>query len=253
VVGGRVFIPSQTGTVYSLDADTGCTRWGFQAASGIRSGVTIGEANGTTAVFFSDGGATVYALNAQTGELIWKVRPVEHYARMITATPRYYKGVVYQPFASFEEALGGDPKFQCCTFRGSVAALDAGTGKKLWHTFTIPESPKPTQKTPAGAPQSGPSGASVWSSPTIDEQLGVLYVATGDNYSDPPTNTSDAILAMNLKTGELLWSRQLTGTDAFNTGCSTPGRKNCPDAGGPDFDFGQPPILVRLGEERGLW
>jgi polyvinyl alcohol dehydrogenase (cytochrome) len=247
VAGGRVFIASQTGAVYALDADTGCTRWGFQAAAGVRSGVTIGESNGTPTVFFADGGATIYALKANSGELIWKVHPVEHYATLATATPRYYKGVVYEPFASFEEALGGDPKFQCCTFRGSVAALDAGTGKTIWQTFTIPEVAKPTHKTPAGAQQSGPSGAGVWSSPTIDEQLGVLYVATGDNYSDPPTNTSDAVLAMQLKTGELLWSRQFTENDAYNNGCGTPQRTNCPEAGGRDYDFGQPPILVSLG------
>jgi polyvinyl alcohol dehydrogenase (cytochrome) len=248
IVGGRVFITSQTGAVYALDADSGCTRWGFQAAPGLRSGVATGESNGTPAVFFSDGGGTTYALNAQTGELIWKERPVDHFATMATATPRYYKGVVYQPYSSFEEALGPDPKFQCCTFRGSVAALDAGTGKKIWQTFTIPEASRATRKSPEGVQQFGPSGAGVWSSPTIDEQLGVIYVATGDNYSDPPTNTSDAVLAMDLKTGELLWSRQLTEKDAYNNGCGTPQRTNCPETAGPDHDFGQSPILVRLGE-----
>jgi polyvinyl alcohol dehydrogenase (cytochrome) len=250
VVGGRVFITSQTGAVYALDADSGCTRWAFQATPGLRAGVTIGEAKGAPAVFFGDAGATLYALNAETGELIWKVHPVDHFATLVTAAPRYYKGVIYQPFASFEEALASDPKFVCCTSRGSVAALDADTGKTIWQTFTIPEAAKPTKKTPAGAPQSGPSGAAVWSSPTIDEQRGVLYVATGDNYSDPPTNTSDAILAMDLKTGALLWSKQLTENDAFNNGCNLAARTNCPAAGGPDFDFGQPPILAALGDGR---
>jgi polyvinyl alcohol dehydrogenase (cytochrome) len=248
VAGGRVFIATATGAVYSLDADTGCTRWGFQAgAGGIRSGVAIGDANGAPAVFFGDAGATMYALNARTGELIWKLRPVDQFSTLATATPRYYKGVVYQPFTSFEEALGPDPKFECCTFRGSVVALDAGTGKKIWQTFTIPDPSKPTRKSPAGTQLHGPSGASVWSTPTIDEALGVLYVATGDNYSDPPTKTSDAILAMDLKSGELLWSKQLTENDAFNNGCVTPQGTNCPEAKGPDHDFGQPPILVSLG------
>jgi polyvinyl alcohol dehydrogenase (cytochrome) len=245
VVGNRVFVATLTGAVYSLDRDTGCTQWGFKTA-GTRSGIALGDANGTPAVYLSDSGATVYALNASSGEVIWKIRPVDHFATMATATPQVYKGVVYQAFSSFEEALGPDPNFECCTFRGSVVALDAATGKKLWQTFTIPETPKPTKKNAAGKQQSGPSGAGIWSTPTIDEQLGVLYVATGDNYSDPPTATSDAILAMDLKTGKLLWSKQLTENDAFNTGCTVPGKTNCPEAGGPDFDFGQPPILVRL-------
>ena len=247
IVGNRVFIGTVTGMVYSLDADSGCSYWGFKTG-GLRGGVTIGEANGVPAVFFGEAGATLYALNAQTGELIWKVRPVDHYSTMATAAPRFYKGVIYQGFASFEEALGADPKVECCTYRGSVAALDANTGKTIWRTFTIQEEAKPTIKSPVGTQLRGPSGASVWSTPTIDEQLGVLYVATGDNYSDPPTNTSDAILAIQLKTGELLWSSQLTEKDAFNTGCSAPPMSNCPASHGPDFDFGQPPILVSLGQ-----
>jgi polyvinyl alcohol dehydrogenase (cytochrome) len=246
IVGGRVFITSQTGAVYALDANSGCTWWEFQAVPGLRAGVTIGEANGVPAAFFSDGGGTMYALNAQTGAQLWKIRPVDHFAAIATATPRYYKGVIYQPYASFEEALGPDPKFGCCTFRGSVAAIDAATGKKLWQTFTIPEAAKPTRKNAAGTQQFGPSGAAVWASLTIDEQLGVLYVATGDNYSDPPTHTSDALLAMDPKTGDLLWSSQLTANDTFNNGCSVPPGTNCPEAKGPDYDFGQPPILVRL-------
>ena len=246
IVGGRAFIASLTGAVYSLDAATGCTHWGFKAAAGIRSGVTVGAANGTPAVYFGDMGATVYALNAETGELIWKIQPVDHFATMITAAPQVHNGVVYQAFSSFEEALGPDPSFQCCTFRGSVVALDAATGKKIWQTFTIPEPAKPTRKTSTGLQQHGPSGAGIWSTPTIDEKLGVLYVATGDNYSDPPTKTSDAVLAMDLKTGNLLWSQQMTENDAFNNGCITPELTNCPEAKGPDFDFGQPPILVQL-------
>jgi polyvinyl alcohol dehydrogenase (cytochrome) len=253
IVGGRLFIGSMTGAVYSLDANSGCTYWGFKSPAQIRSGVTLGSANGTPAVYFGDSGATVYALNAETGELIWKVRPVDHFTTMITATPQVFNGVVYQTFSSFEEAIAPDPTYQCCTFRGSVVALDAATGKKLWQTFTIPDAPAPTRKAAEGPQQFGPSGAGIWSTPTIDEKLGVLYVATGDNYSDPPSKTSDAVLAMDLKTGALLWSRQLTENDAYNNGCVTAQLTNCPTAKGPDHDFGQPPILVQLaGNNRAL-
>ncbi len=250
VIGNRIFVASVTGSVYSLDRQTGCVHWGFTAAAGVRSGVTVAEVNGVQAVYFGDSGASMYALNASTGELLWKIHPVDHFASLPTATPQVHQGIVYQPFSSFEEALGPDPNFECCTFRGSVVAVDAATGKKLWQTFTIAQAAKPARKNAAGKQQHGPSGAAVWSTPTIDERLGLLYVATGDNYSDPPTETSDAILAMDLKTGKLAWSKQLTENDAYNNGCMTPQKTNCPEKAGPDFDFGQPPILIRLSTRR---
>jgi polyvinyl alcohol dehydrogenase (cytochrome) len=253
VFGRYVFIGSGTGMLYALDADSGCTLWGFRAAAPLRGGVAIGDAAGTHAVFFADSGANVYALNAQTGLLIWKVRPVDHFASLATATPRYYKGVVYQSFSSFEELVSGDPKYQCCTFRGSVVALNAANGDKLWQTFTIPDAAAPTRMSAAGTQQYGPSGAAVWATPTIDEKTDALYVSTGDNYSDPSTHTSDAVLAMDRKTGKLLWSAQLTGNDVFNNACSLPMPGNCPAVHGSDYDFGQPPILLSLhGGKRAL-
>lgn len=246
VAGRYVFIGSGTGAFYATDADSGCTLWAFRAGAGIRGGAALGEASSTPAVFFADGGGTVYALSAGTGNLIWKVHPVDHFASLATGTPTFYKGVLYLGFSSFEEVLAADPKYQCCTFRGSVVALNAADGSRLWQTFTIPESPRATRKSPAGTQQFGPSGATIWSTPTIDEKLDALYVATGDNYSDPPSNTSDAVLAMDLKTGKLLWSAQLTSGDVFNNACSIPISGNCPATHGSDFDFGQPPILIPL-------
>src|SRR5262249_61312010 len=135
-----------------------------------------------------------------------------------------YNGVVYQPFSSFEEVLAADPKYQCCTFRGSVVALDAATGKKIWQTFTIPDAPKPTSKSALGTQQQGPSGAGVWSTPTIDEQRGAIYVCTGGNYSDPPSTTRDAVVALSLKTSERTWARQHTDKDAFTVSGPRPQR-----------------------------
>jgi polyvinyl alcohol dehydrogenase (cytochrome) len=237
VAGNRVFIGTLAGDIYAIDAASGCVHWAYKATAGIRSGVAVGEANGVPAVFFGDRSAVMYALNAASGELIWKTRPVEHLLASATATPQYYKGVIYQGFTSIEEALVVDPNAACCTFRGSVVALDASTGRTIWQSFTIAEAAK----------QHGPSGAAVWSTPTIDEQRGALYVATGDNYSDPVTETSDAVLAFDLKTGKLLWSRQFTPGDAYNSACNSRTRANCPAEDGPDFDFGQPPILAQLG------
>jgi polyvinyl alcohol dehydrogenase (cytochrome) len=247
VVGDYVFVGTTTGSLYALNASSGCAFWEFHAAAGIRGGVAFGKSGDKPAVFIADTGANIYALEAQTGKLIWKVRPVDHFATIATATPRYYNGVVYQTFSSFEEVLAGDPKYECCTFRGSVVALDAGDGKTLWQTFTIPDQAKATGVSSAGTQQHGPSGAGVWSTPTIDEQVSALYVATGDNYSNPTVSTSDAVLALDLKTGKLLWSTQLTKDDAFNNACSIPIPGNCPKTHGSDYDFGQPPILLRRG------
>ncbi len=248
IVGGRLFTTAQSGAAFALDAATGCRVWRFQADVGIRSGVTFGDANGTPAVFFGDARGTMYALDANNGHLIWKSKLVRHPASIVTATPRFYNGVIYQPISSFEEALAAKPDYQCCTFRGSVVAIEAGTGKTIWQGFSIAQEPAPTHKGATGVQQYGPSGAGIWSTATIDPERDALYVTTGDNYSDPPTNTSDAVLAMDLKTGQLLWSQQFTSGDAFNNSCSTPGRANCPSTAGPDADFGQPPILVRLDD-----
>lgn len=242
VSGKRVFFGTLAGDVYSIDAASGCIHWSAKATAGIRSGVAVGDANGVPAVFFGDRSAVMYALNAESGALIWKTRPLNYLLASSTATPQFHNGVVYQGFSSLEESLVVDPNALCCTFRGSVVALDAATGNTIWQSFTFPEEPK-LQATG----KVGPSGAAIWSTPTIDEQKGALYVATGDNYSDPVTDTSDAVLAFDLKTGQLLWSRQFTQGDAYNGACNSRTRANCPPEDGPDFDFGQPPILVQLG------
>jgi polyvinyl alcohol dehydrogenase (cytochrome) len=145
-----------------------------------------------------------------------------------------------------EEATGTSSAYQCCTFRGSVVALDSATGKQIWKGFTVPEAPRPTKRNAMGTQLYGPSGAAVWSAPTIDVQRQVLYVATGDNYSDPPSETSDAILAFELATGRLLWHRQVTANDAYITSCLVGDSTNCPESNGPDHDFGQSPILVTM-------
>jgi polyvinyl alcohol dehydrogenase (cytochrome) len=243
VAGNRAFVTTLEGDVYAIDVVSGCIHWAFKATAGIRSGVTVGEADDDPAIFFGDRSAVMYALNASTGELLWKTRPVEHLLAEVTATPQFYKGVVYQGFSSLETSMASDPNMVCCSFRGSVVALDAATGRTLWQSYTIAEPAKPAGK----GKQQGPSGAPIWSTPTIDEERGALYAATGNNYSNPVTTTSDAVMAFELTTGKLLWSQQLTKGDAYNGACNSATRANCPENDGPDSDFGQPPILVTLG------
>ena len=244
VVGGRIFAGSDSGKVYSLDAGTGCIYWMFKADGPVRSAITIGPVGGKWAAYFGDQRAQAYAVDAATGTLLWKVRVEEHPAAMITGAPALYEGRLYVPTSSYEEVTGGSPKYECCKFRGAVTVLDAATGKQIWKSYTIAEEPHPVRKNKQGTQLWGPSGAGVWSSPTIDPKKHAVYVVTGDAYSDPPARTSDSFLAFDMDTGKLLWSRQLTAGDAFNLGC--PRGDNCPEANGPDFDFGCSPNLVDL-------
>jgi polyvinyl alcohol dehydrogenase (cytochrome) len=252
VVSGRVFVGSAAGKVYSLSADTGCVYWVFDAQAPVRTAITVGAVGARWAVYFGDRRANAYALDAITGALLWKTHLDEHRGAVITGAPTLAGGKLYVPMSSYEEVLGAAPSYECCKFRGSVSALDAATGKVIWKTYTIAEEPKAIRKNKQGVQLWGPSGAAVWSSPTVDLKKHMVYVATGDSYSDPPASTSDAFMAFDSQTGKLAWSRQLTAGDAFNNDCLRPPavRDNCPDGNGPDFDFGSSPILVDLPNGR---
>jgi len=249
IAGGRVFVGSAGGKVYSLSAATGCVYWFFDAGSTARSAVNIGSiqtAGGPRyAAFFGDARAFVYALDAGTGKLLWKSKVDEYPLAGITSSPALYNGRLYVGVKSGEEAAGAAPDYECCRFRGSLVALDAATGKLVWKTYTIDE-PRRTKKNKAGTQLWGPSGAPIWSSPVIDAKRNAIYVTTGDNYSEPTTRYSDAFLALDLDTGKILWSRQMTENDAYVAACRLPDRTNCPEVNGPDFDFGSSPILVNL-------
>jgi len=247
VVGGLLFVGSQSGTVYALDAKSGCTYWKFDARAGVRSSVTIGQTSAGWAAYFGDLKATVHAVDALTGTPLWKIRVDDHPVAVVTGSPTLVGTTLFVPVSSYEEATGADSEYACCKFRGSIVALDAATGRSLWKSYTISEEPKPTAMNSVGVQSMGPSGAGVWSSPTFDPDKGVIYATTGDNYSDPPTDTSDAFLAFDAASGRRVWSRQVTSDDAYTIACNgkEPG-PNCPKANGPDFDFGSSAILVSL-------
>jgi polyvinyl alcohol dehydrogenase (cytochrome) len=247
VVGGRVFVGSQGGKVYSLDAQSGCTYWeSYYAGRPVRTAVVIGPRAGGWAAYFGDQGGRVYAVDAVTGEELWASRIDEHPAAIITGAPTLVGATLFVPVSSYEEVTGANPSYSCCTFRGSVVALEASTGKVLWKTYTIPEPAKPGAVNSQGVKLMGPSGAAIWSAPTFDAASRRVYVTTGDNYSDPPSTTSDAVLALDASSGELAWSRQMTSGDAFNIACGPTPRANCPAANGPDYDFGSSAVLADL-------
>jgi polyvinyl alcohol dehydrogenase (cytochrome) len=250
VVGGRVYIADAEGDVFALDAQSGCIHWTIAVEAGVRSAITIGPhgSGGGLAAYFGDQSANVYAVDAESGKLLWKVKVDDYFLAAITGAPQLYEGRLFVPVSSREESQVGNPKYPCCAFRGSVVALDAATGKQIWKTYTIAQEAKPEQKNSVGTQLVGPSGAAVWDAPTLDVKRNVLYVGTGNNFSPPATNLSDSIVALDMKTGKIKWSRQQTENDIWNGSCRRPDREPavCPDADSPDFDFGSTSTLVEL-------
>jgi polyvinyl alcohol dehydrogenase (cytochrome) len=247
---GKLFVGSEDGTVYALDSATGCLWWMFKASATVKTAISIG--NRGSAAFFGDTNGNVYALKVKDGSVLWQMHPEAHAAARITGSPLLVGSRLYVPISSGEEGASADPAYPCCTFRGSVIALDTATGQELWKAYTIAEEPRPTRKSAQGAQYWGPSGAAVWSTPTADVKRRRIYVATGNNYSDPSTDMSDAVIAFDSRTGKKLWSRQLTPKDVWNSGCVAEKKDNCPGHRGEDYDFGAPPMLRTFPDGRSI-
>src|SRR5271156_3218996 len=232
VVDERLFLTSSTGRIYALDAKTGCTYWTYDAAAGSRSAIFIGELGSSkravlpkklkrtlahldvikapSAAFFGDDSGAVYALDAQKGTLLWKSQVDTHPLARILGAPTLYNDRLYVATASTEDEMAGNPGYGCCTFRGSVAALDIGSGRIVWKSYTVLEEPQPTRKNSAGVQEFGPAGAAIVSSPTIDPKRNVLYVATGGSATGLEQSLTDAVAAFDLSDGKLRWVKQLS-------------------------------------------
>ena len=250
IVDGTLFVGSAGGTVHAIDSETGCLHWVYDANAPVRSAMAVVGKGAQTRLVFSDQIGGVHALDARTGRRLWKVRPEVHEATRLTATPAVYNDLVIVPAASWEETRSIDQNYPCCTFRGSITALRAADGRVVWKTYLV-DPPVATGKTSVGTPTFGPSGAGVWAAPTIDARRGLLYVTTGDNYSHPASSTSDAVVALDLKSGRVVWSQQVTPNDVYTSACGSKG-PNCPVNAGPDFDFGGSALLVRTSDGRDL-
>jgi polyvinyl alcohol dehydrogenase (cytochrome) len=240
IVDERLFVTSSTGRIYSLDAKTGCTYWTYDAAAGSRTAITIGELarprvaalprrlkrtlahldviKAPSAAFFGDDTGAVYALDAQKGTLLWKTQVDTHPMARIAGAPTLYNDRLYVAVSSTEDAAAANPSYSCCTFRGSVAALDIGSGRTVWKSYTVLEEPQPTRKNNAGIQEFGPAGAAIASSPTIDDKRNVLYVATGGSATGAEQSLTDAVVAFDLAEGKLRWVKQLVRPDAGTAG-----------------------------------
>jgi len=253
LAGGRLFVGSESGEVHALDPATGCTHWSFKAAAGVRTAPSVapyrnGDARGF-AVIFGDSRATLHALDADTGRPLWSLKIDDHASAGITGAPAVHDGRVFVGVQGLgEEGRGATNNNPCCTFRGSMSAVDVNTGKLLWKTWTIDE-PKPRAKNAAGVQMYGPAGGAIWSAPSIDVKRGLVYAATGNGYADPPQPMTDAVIAFDQKTGKVKWHNQVLPADQWAMGCQpeNPDNPGCPAVMGPDYDFSATPILTNDG------
>jgi polyvinyl alcohol dehydrogenase (cytochrome) len=232
MVDDRLFVTTSAGRIYALDARTGCAYWTFDAPTGSRTAVSIGELGqpkraaiprklkrtlahldvikAPSAAFFGDDTGAVYALDAQKGTLLWKTQVDTHPSARIIGTPILYGDKLYVAVGSNEEKNAANPGYGCCTFRGSVAALDMAGGRVQWKSYTVLEEPQPTHKNSAGVQEFGPAGAAIASTPSIDVKRGVLYVSTGRSTTGIEQSLVDAVAAFGLNDGKLRWVKQLT-------------------------------------------
>ena len=245
-----IFVADAGLGLVALDRETGCRRWLHPVEGGLGGVVFHHREDGAT-VYFTRRLDGVVAVDARDGRLLWERKAAEHPVPMYSGTPLPHAGRLFVPLSSFEIGLPLNPFYGCCTTSGGMAALDAATGEPLWHVRTIREQPRVTHRRWLFIEHQGPSGAPVWSSPTLDPRRNLLYFGTGQNYSHPTTDTSDAIFAVDADTGDVRWVRQFTPNDAYNVACLGLGiHPNCPEPLGPDVDFGAPPVLAALPDGR---
>ncbi|WP_241521195.1 PQQ-binding-like beta-propeller repeat protein [Kineobactrum sediminis] len=251
IIGDTLYLGDRAGMLYALDRKTGCVRNHTEIMAGVRSAITVARlANGRDLLVFADSLANLFAIDPDTLDTVWQVSAKVFDTSVVTGSISYYNNRLYVPVSSYEVAVAGSPDYVCCRSHGAVLALDADSGKTVWQWHATPDATLQGQNAD-GVDWYGPSGAVVWSTPTIDPVRNRLYVGTGQNLSEPATDTSDAIIALDLASGELVWQFQATAGDVWNAACQNDGA-NCPDDPGPDFDFGASVIIADQPDGRQL-
>ncbi|WP_315706364.1 MULTISPECIES: PQQ-binding-like beta-propeller repeat protein [unclassified Bradyrhizobium] len=252
VIGNRLYVTSMSGAVYALDARSGCVYWRFDSLAATRSSVSIGPIANRPghryALYFSDWTKSAVAIDAETGEPLWRTKVDDSSGLQMTGSPTLYNGVLLVPISTGNEAFARNDDYDCCKFIGSLVALDANSGEILWKTYTTNKKPAPYRMNTKGKPLWGPSGGSIWSAPTIDPARDLIYVATSNSHTDAFHDGADSVIAMDFKTGAIRWKNQLLKDDNYIIGC--PAAANCPHPVGPDFALGDSVILHTFKDGR---
>ena len=279
VDGDAVYFPDWGGNLFAVEKNSGSLIWSHKISEydGVDGAISrVSPAVAGDQVIIGDilssnqvhNGANVIAIDRKTGSLRWITQVETHPAAVITGSPVIFDGVIYIGVSSVEEGLATNPTYPCCSFRGSIVALDAKSGGILWKTFDMPDNNGQTNQY---------SGGAVWQPPAIDPKRGTLFIGTGNNYTVPPDVVAcqnanptanctapddffDAALALDLRTGQVKWSKKLQGTDTWTVACITSSgpNPNCPVPSSPDFDLGGagPNLvgnIVGFGQKSGIF
>ena len=261
VVGSTLFYPAgQLGYVVALDTKTGCVKWATPTPSGPRNSLAYGRLgkDGPMGLVGGGGDGNLVALDARTGKLVWKADPRHDKSVPLSGSAIFAGDRLIVPISAIDVANAMRPTFECCKGHGAVAAVDPASGKVLWTWHTMEQAKPLGRKSSQGIDLYGPSGAPIWSSPSVDLKRGVVYTATGENTSPPATGTSDSLVALDLATGKQKWVFQALANDVWNMSCPQgpppPGatlKPNCFFGGEGsvmrDHDFGGGPLIWRGG------
>jgi len=251
IVGDTMFVTGGQ-RLMALDTATGCVKWSINASS--RNTPTFGEIDGRKVLALSVG-RDILVVDAKTGEKVWQADgQATDNVGSIRGGVVIYKDKVIVPISASGVGAGGRATFECCVGHGAVVALSAKDGSKLWEYHTMPTATYNGKVSKTGVKQRGPSGAPIWSFALIDEKRNRAVVTTGENTSHPGTDTSDAVIVLDLDTGKEVWKFQAMEADVWNMACGATKESsgpNCPwniegDSGtGRDFDFGAGAILAK--------
>ena len=245
IIGDTMYFGDKTGKVYAIDRKSGCIRRHTEVLSGIRSAITVATlGSGKKLLVFADSMASIYALDPDTLKTIWQQAARIYETSVITGSISFHNDRLFVPVSSYEVAVSGSPSHVCCKSHGGVIALDATSGAQLWQWHGTADATLQGQNRDGGDLY-GPSGVSVWSTPAVDPKRNRIYIGTGENLSHPVTDTSDAIVALDMDSGALAWRFQALAGDAWNAACLN-GGANCPQNPGGDFDFGASVIMAEL-------
>lgn len=245
ITSDTLFVASIGGGLFALDRKTACIKWHYMPDAPLRTALTLGDIKGAPVLFFGDSDQHALAVDARTGDLIWRADMAISEFTMLTGAIVAEDGFLIVPVSLYEVPIAADPDHECCRAHGAVHRLDGLTGDIVWTTH-MTEAAEPRGVSKVGVQQWGPSGAPVWSTPTIDPARGLVYFGTGQNASAPGTDLSDSIVALDLGSGDIAWHFQSLAGDTYNGACSDfPTGPNCPSWAGPDFDFGASVILAK--------